>query len=225
MVFSVSVTNLINLLFIAAGIGVCGLCFLSISFAKHLRKEVRRYFQVFFLMILFYIHAHLARQLMDGIPGEGVRTALYVITFLETLSAGLMTHMMSLLILAAANAEKKAKTYVIVLYALLAAHTAVLVAGCFTGAIYYFDAANTYHRGALYLLSNISPMLMMAVDVVLIVRYRKNIDNLLKSAFWLFIVAPVVAIVFQLLFFGIQFIIFATVAAAVYMFGVIIKLQ
>ena len=76
MEFSISTVNLINALFIAAGIGVCGLCFLQITSSGHLRREVRRYFQVFFLLILLYISTHLARQLMDGLPGAGVRTAL-----------------------------------------------------------------------------------------------------------------------------------------------------
>ena len=80
MVFSFSTVNLINALFIAAGIGICGLCFLQITSSGHLRKEVRRYFQVFFLLILLYISTHLARQLMDGLPGAGVRTALQIVT-------------------------------------------------------------------------------------------------------------------------------------------------
>ena len=55
MIFSVSVFNLINLIFIAAGIGICGLSLLQINASSHLRKEVRRYFQVFFSVIILYI--------------------------------------------------------------------------------------------------------------------------------------------------------------------------
>ena len=95
MIFSVSVFNLINLIFIAAGIGICGLSLLQINASSHLRKEVRRYFQVFFSVIILYISAHLARQLMDGIPGSGVRIALYIVTFTEMIAAGFMSYMMS----------------------------------------------------------------------------------------------------------------------------------
>lgn len=92
MAFSVTPVNLNNLLFIAAGIGICGLCFLQITASIHLRREVRRYFQAFFLLILLYISTHLTRQLMDGLPGFGVRLALYIVTFVEVLSAGFMAH-------------------------------------------------------------------------------------------------------------------------------------
>ncbi|MBR3018180.1 MAG: hypothetical protein IKH57_14090 [Clostridia bacterium] len=60
MVFSVTTVNLINMLFIAAGIGICDLCFLQITSSVHLRKEVRRYFQIFLLLLLLYISTHLA---------------------------------------------------------------------------------------------------------------------------------------------------------------------
>ena len=60
MVFSVTTVTLINMLFIAAGIGICGLCFLQITSSVHLRKEVRRYFQIFLLLLLLYISTHLA---------------------------------------------------------------------------------------------------------------------------------------------------------------------
>ena len=76
MVFNVSLADLINIFLIAAGIGVCGLCFLHISGARHLRKEVRKYFQIFFLLIVFYVSTHLVRQLMNGLSGDGVHTAL-----------------------------------------------------------------------------------------------------------------------------------------------------
>lgn len=52
MFFSVTPVNLINMLFIAAGIGVCGLCFMQITASVHLRKEARRYFPIFLLLFL-----------------------------------------------------------------------------------------------------------------------------------------------------------------------------
>ena len=93
--FNISTVNLINMLFIAGGIGVCGLCFLHISSSVHLRKEVRRYFQAFFSVIVLYITSHLARQIMEGLPGDGVKVALYAVTFVEVLAAGFMAFLIS----------------------------------------------------------------------------------------------------------------------------------
>ena len=226
MVFNFSAANLINALLIAAGIGVCGLCFLHISGAVHLRKEVRKYFQVFFFLVIFYISTHLVRQLMDGLAGGGVRTALYIVTFSEIITAGFMAHMISLLILSAAKTEKKVfKYWVIALYAFLLLHIVLLSVGQISKSIFYFDDNNYYHRAPSYLLSNLGPVLMLISDTVLLIIYRKKIARLEKIGFWSYIIAPVAAIILQSFSPDLQFIIFATVGASVFMFSVFVKNQ
>lgn len=224
MIFSISAINLINSLFIAAGIGICGLCFMQITSSSHLRKDVRRYFQIFFLLILLYISTHLAREIMNGQSGDGIRIALYIVTYTEILAAGFMAYMMSLLVLAVSKKEKEAgRKLAVVLLVLMIVHIILLIAGVFTNLIFYFDDSNIYHRSGGYLLSNIAPLIMLVIDMVLLVRYRKGINRRVKIAFWIYLIAPVVAIVLQSLSYGIQFIIFATVGAAVYMFSVIVR--
>ena len=225
MVFLISVVDLINILFIAIGIGVCGLCFLQISASIHLRKVVRRYFQVFFLLILIYITSHLARQLMDSIMGNSVRIALYAVTFIEMLVAGFMAYMMSILVMAVSMPENIVKSLRWALFALLCLHTVLLVGGAFGGLIYYFDEFNTYHRGPLYLLSNAGPLLMLIIDVVLLIRCPKTVDRRVRVAFWIYMIAPIIAIAVQSFSYGIQFIIFATVGSAFIMYVVIIRNQ
>lgn len=63
---------------------------------------------------------------------------------------------------------------------------------------------------------------MLVIDMVLLIRYGKGMNRRVRNAFWLYIIAPVAAILIQSVFYGVQFIIFATVGAAVYMFSVII---
>ena len=224
MVFSVSVVNFINILFIAAGIGICGLSILQISASTHLQKDIRRYFQLFFSLIIVYISAHLARQMMDGIPGSGIRTALYIVTFVEMLAAGLMAYMMSLLIMGASRADKKTnKIFGILFLVILIVHAVALSVGWGFDWFYYFDAGNVYHRAPAYIISNLCPILMLIADIVMLVRFRDNISPRVRSAFWLYLIAPLVAIAIQSFSYGIQFIIAATVGAAVYMFSAIVK--
>lgn len=225
MTLNFSIIDLINFFFIAVGIGICGLCFLQISSSVHLKKEIRWYFQSFFLLIILYISSHLARQLMDGVSGDAVRMALQTVTFIEMLTAGFMAFMISMLILAASKAEEAGKRIQIVLGVLLCAHVVILVIGLFSGLVYYFDGSNTYHRGSGYLLSNLCPLVMLVVDVYLLCRYRKSITGRIRTAFWIYLIAPIIAIIIQGFTYGIQFIILATVGAAVYMFSVIIRVQ
>ena len=223
MVFNIGTVTLINLLCIAAGIGICGLCFLQITSSTHLRKDVRRYFQVFFSVIVLYISTHLARELMNGLPGAGVNAALRTVTFAEMSAAGVMAFMMSMLILTVVRPEKHVKTLRLALLALLGVHFLLLLADQFAGRIYFFDAGNVYHRGPAYLLSNLCPLVMLLIDVALMLRHGKKVDRRVATAFWIYLVAPIAAIVVQGFTYGLQLIIFATVGAAVYMFSVIIR--
>ena len=226
MEISMSMVNLINLFFIAIGVGVCSLCFLMIASSIHIRKEVRAYFQAFFLVLIVYMMTHLTRQLMDGNPGDGVRIALYAVTFLEVLSAGFLTYMISILVLYVSKApEKNIKIVQNILLGMFVAHAVLLLVGWFTDLMYYFDEFNSYQRAPLYVLSNVIPLLMLLIDVELLVHYHKNIAPRVRTAFWIYMIAPIVAIVIQNLLYGIQFIIFAAVGAAVYMFAVIIQVQ
>ena len=225
MKFTVTVPNLINLIGIAMGIGICGLNLLQVTISAHLRKDVKRYFQAFFTLILLYITTHLARQLMDGLPGSGVRLALHMVTFVEMLTAALMTFMMALLVLSIARRNNPIRNLGRLLLVLVGVHTALLIANCFAHLIFYFDAENVYHRAPLYLLSNLCPLLMMIVSMVLLIRFPLSFSRRVRSAFWTYMIAPLAAIVIQSFTYGVQFIIFATVGAAVYMFLVIIADQ
>ena len=224
--FGFSAVDLINMVGIAAGIGICGLCFLQISASIHLRKVVRQYFQFFFLLILLYINMHLVRLLMDGLPGNGVHTALVVMTFVQLLTAGFMSYMMSMLVVSASRLDKaQEKRLTGLLLVLLIAHAMVLIIGAPTRLIYYYDQVNTYCRAPGYLLSNICPLVMLIVDIVLLVKYHDNIADHVRKAFWVYLIAPIAAVILQGLFFGVQFVIFAAVGGAVYMFSVIVKGQ
>ena len=224
MLFAVTIQDLINIIFIAVGIGVCALCLLQITVSNHLRKEIKRYFQVFFVLIILYIGTHLIRMVLDGNPGEGIRTALYSVTFIELMSAGFMAFMMSVCVLTAAKADKDRELRLrLVLLVFLVVHVLIIVAGQFNSFIYYIDENNSYNRASLYLLSNVAPLLMLLYDSSLLIKYRKNMKKNIKTAFWLYIIAPLAAMLLQTIMYGIQFIIFATVAAAVYMFTVIIE--
>ena len=67
--FTVSIGNMINIIIIAVGLGICGMIVMQVSSGTRLRKEVSRYFQLFFGTVMLYIGSHLLRQLMEGFPG------------------------------------------------------------------------------------------------------------------------------------------------------------
>ena len=177
-------------------------------------------------MILIYISAHLARELMNGRPGDGVRFALYFVTTLEMIAAGFMAYLMSILVMSVSRPDRRSvgKLWYL-LTAALGVHTVMMIAGAFFDLIFSFDQNNVYGRSGGYLLSNLCPILMLVVDIVLLIKHSKVIDRRVKAAFWTYMIAPIAAILIQVFTSGVQVIIFATVGAAVFMFSVMIRNQ
>ena len=225
MDFTFSTASLVNIIFITIGIGIVGLCMLQILASLHIRKAVRVYFIIFFSTILLYITAHLAREIMNGLPGQGVRVGLYIVTFVEMLFAGAMSELLCLLILTVAKQGKSINGTALGLHILLLIHIVLLIVSWPLSLIYYFDADNLYVRGPAYMVSNIFPLLTLIFDAYLLIRYRKNIARSVLIAFWIYIIAPVIAIAIQSFTNGVQLIIFATIICSFIMYSVVIYRQ
>ncbi len=220
--FMISTGDLVNLIIISIGIGICGMSILQVSFGARLSKEVTMYFQLFFTTLLLYISNHLARQLLEGNPDIIAGYAIRAVTYLEFLCSGVMAWLFSLLTLFVSKSEKM-KTLNVVLLVALICHFVIMTVSLMTDMCYYFDGQNVYHRSGGYLLSNLSIFVMLVIDIYLLIRYRYNFNSHIKTAFWIYILAPIVAMAFQAISGKIQLIILATVVAAVFMSRVIMR--
>ncbi len=218
---TMSVQNLINFFIIAAGIGIIGLSLIQTRRAP-IRQDVKKYFMTFMWMIMIYIVMHLVRQLIDGTPGQTQRVVIRTVTFLEFLASGFMSLMLCTMILYTALKDKGLKSHIRVLLIMTGIHVLLLIVSQFSsGMYYYFDENNTYHRGPLYLLSNVIPFLMMIQGMVLLIYHKKEFSKRVAVAYWIYLLSPVAAMLLQAVFPGVQFVILATVGAAVNMFAVV----
>lgn len=222
MSIELSLTNLINFFGIATGIGVCVL-FLFLLNDPRLQKDVRRYFSLFFISVTCYLLFHMTRMMMEGLPGTVIRYALIIVTILEFTVSGIMTFLISIMILYIANPEKAKKGLTIFLLTVTAIHIILLVISQFTDLFYYFDGDNIYHRSNLYSVSNLPSVLMLLLDIYLLIRYRSKYEPKTLRAFWIYMIAPLAGIILQLIFPQIQFLIFATTIAGINMFVTIIS--
>lgn len=218
--FTISTANLINLIVISAGLGICLLCILQIS-KSPINRQVRNYFMKFMWMVIIFMSMHLVRQMFDGHGGKGIRTLIVSATFLEFLAAGIMSGMLLLMILNTAVPEERVRLYMRICMVILVLHICLIVISQFTDLFYYFDETNTYHRSRMYLLSNLAPLLMIAQGIYMLIRYRSHFEKPAARAYWTYLLAPFVAMIIQAFYSEIQFVIFATVGGAVYMFSVI----
>ena len=225
MELTFSLGDFFTLIFIAAGMGICGMSLMQVSSGMHIRPEVKKYFQVFFSQIIIYISMHMLRMMLEGQMLAGVGVILRVVTFAEFLASAFMIYLLSLLIIYIADVGKWNKALNIIYGSLLIANIVLLVVSQFVNLFYYFDAANMYHRAPGYGLSNLMHILMMLMDFYLLIKYRDKFNRKIASALWFYLVAPLAAIVIQLFVSKVQFIILATVIAAAYLYYVIVSSQ
>ena len=221
--FTVSIGNMVNIIIIAVGLGICGMIMLQVSSGSRLRKEVTRYFQFFFGSIILYIGSHLLRQLMEGFPGNGIRVALHVVTFLEFVASAIMAWLFSQLTLYIADPDRHRRLYSRLFQAAIVFHIVLMFVTQFVPVCFYFDEGNVYQRAPGYLLSNLAHLFMLGLDVSLLLRWKEKFRPQVRIAFWNYIIAPFAAIAIQAFFRDVQFIILATIGAAVYMSGVIMQ--
>ncbi|MBR4555380.1 MAG: PP2C family protein-serine/threonine phosphatase [Ruminococcus sp.] len=220
MEFIFAGTDVINFFMIAFGIGVSCLSMIQIR-KSPIDKQVKRYFCSFLWLVITYIAMYLIRMLLVGHPGVPVRTALRTVTIVEFLVSGFITFMLVLMIMTSAGSGKFSKKALLSVQGILVFHIIMLVIANFTDLYYYFDADNIYHRSKLYILSNLPPVAMMVYGMYLLITCRENISKRIKKAYWIYLIAPLIASVIQIFASDIKFIVIATVGAAVNMFAVI----
>ncbi len=86
-----------------------------------------------------------------------------------------------------------------------------LVATQFNGWYYYIDVNNIYHRGPLFILSTVFTFLLMLVAFIMILHNRREINRKQLFSLLFFPFPPLIGTILQICFYGIAFVLNATV--------------
>ena len=81
----------------------------------------------------------------------------------------------------------------------------MVVISQFTGLYYTFDAYNTYHRSMMYPLSILIPFCAEAIDLTLLIQYRRKVSKATFICLLSYMVFPFMAMIALLFYYGISF--------------------
>lgn len=95
----------------------------------------------------------------------------------------------------------------------------------FTHFYYYFDSSNTYHRNTGYPLTLGLGLLSMAIDLTLLLQYRKRMKPQIVWSIISYFVLPVIATVFLLFYYGVSLLNISIAISMICMFIVAIVEQ
>ena len=88
----------------------------------------------------------------------------------------------------------------------------------FTDLYYYFDADNFYHRNTGYIISLLTPVSAMLIDLSLLLQFRKNIRKKIFISMLSYIVLPLMAVAIQTFWYGVSLINLSIGMAMIFMY-------
>lgn len=91
----------------------------------------------------------------------------------------------------------------------------MVVISQFTGWYFYIDEANHYHRGPLFLLSYIVPVIGPLVQFSIIQQYKKRFSKRIYISFVLYIFVPILAAIVQIFAYGLSLVNMAMVMVSI----------
>ena len=202
-----------NLIIGVAGLALCVLGLVQTVSSRVMEKRTRRYFILFFSFLVAYVAANLVGQFGSGV------TPIKIPIFLESLFSSILTLLLTAFLLERSGETDWSHNRAFhVAAGMEAVYLALLVYTQFSTLIYYFDAQKLYHRGPYYPLLLVPPVCIMAVNLVVLLNRRSRLSPRERRAFAVYILAPMICMLFQMLFFGLYVIVLGSSVAAMVMF-------
>ena len=215
-----------NLVISITGLIISLLGLIQVRQSILLEKKTRQYLRAIFTTLIAYVVSDLVCQLSGRYLGPEGRIVSQLGLFFESaFSVMLIPQLTSFLLYSCGEADVRRNTVYRINVSLLILYLAMLIYTQFSTTIYYYDEMNIYHRGPWYPMLLIPPVLMMILNLGLLWSRRRQLTKRQKTAFAIYIVAPGVAMIIQMLVYGVYIIVFGSSVAAFFMLTYIMNDQ
>ena len=204
----------------AAGLVLTSLGLILAIFCRPIERWTRSYFiATFFLMVVCTaaVTADYAALLLQR-PG-----LIEPMIFVESLSSSLLMPLLTVYILGLCGESWRKSPLFFAVAGLWAAYFALLVYTQFSDVIYSVSADGVYSRGPLYPVLLAAPAASMLLNLIGLIRRRKKLTVRQRRALFVYIGAPLAAIVLQMFFYGLLLVSFGAIIGAYVMFVFILS--
>lgn len=210
--------QIVNFAISIVGLSICTLG-LILTLGDHMTEIwIRRFFLYLFSVLALYVASNVLGQFSEGRLGGFWmiinRFSLFAESALSALSMPMMT---GFLLQSCGESDWRRKPVYLAVSALLLVYFLLLIYTQFSTAIYYFDGYNHYHRGSLYPVLLVPPILIMLLNLFALCRRRDKLERRQKIAFIAYFLTPLISMLIQSLFYGLYVIVLGTTVAAVFL--------
>ena len=215
-----------NLIISVAGLVLCILGLVQAWAGRQMEERTRRYFIAFFVILTAYVGSNLLGQFTESRQGAGWAFTTQLSIFLESTFSSLLMLLLSGFLLYSSGEKDWKKTRLFCCsVALWFIYMILLVYTQFSETIYYIDAENVYHRGSWYPILLIPPVLIMAGNLIGLLRRRRKLSARQRLAFAVYLLLPMACMLIQMQFYGLFVIVLGTSVATFFMFTYILMDQ
>ena len=189
-------------------------------------KKTRNFLIAFFSILTGYVLFNLLGQTADAHHSYGWAVFFKFTLFNESLLSSVLTVMLTGFLFYQSGEKKWYKnTFCYAALAIWGIYALLLTVTQFNGVFYSISDANVYSRGPYYPLLLVPPVLVMAVNLVVLWKIRKRLSEGQILAFMVYMLLPTACMLIQMRFFGIYVIVLGTSLAALFMLTFIINDQ
>ena len=185
------------------------------AFYRPLDRATRRYFAWFFSILIVYTASIFVSQAVGDTPET--RIVLKVSLFVQSLSSSMLMPVLTVYLLRLCGEDWRTSRLFRATVGIWLAYVGLLAYTQFSRAIYYYDPAGIYHRGPLYPLLLVPPVLIMAINLLGLWRRRVWLTPSQFTALLVYILVPAMGMLVQMFIYGLLTIALGTVVAALVM--------
>lgn len=212
-------TALFNFAFSAAAFSLMLVCLL-LTVTGNIERITKSFFMILFSILSLYTLSNIFIELKILNPGLGPigKPALFFSLFFSSM---LMPVIGAYLLYCCGEDLKTSKT-LRALIGIWIVYAVLLISAQFTKVFYYYDDAFNYHRGPCYLILVIPAILIMLINLITLIRNKTKLSKKQFRAFLIYILVPTIALLLEMAFFGLAWILMGTTIAAFVLFMIIV---
>ena len=203
----------INFAVSVAGLMVCILGLVMAIVGSEPEKRMKRYFIAFFSLLVAYVACNLLGQCIADAQFQ--QTELFVESALSSILLLLLT---GFLLDQSGESDWQRSVWFRIAAGLWLVYIVLLLFTQMSTLIYFFDTQGVYHRGAYYPVLLVPPVLIMLLDLLILQRRWQRFTKRQRAAFAVYILVPMLAMLIQMLFYGLYVIVLGTAVSALFMF-------
>ena len=166
--------------------------------------KISRIFRFFIFSNIGFMLSDIIMRLLEGGAEWYVFYVLWVFALVHYISGPLILASMTLYMLAYISIRVKVARFIqFAVYSICGLSILLTIVSQFNNMYYFFDEYNVYHRGPLFLLSQIVPLTGLAANMAIIVYYRHAMQRKVQYFFLAYMVFPIAAMSVHAITFGI----------------------